>query len=227
MLCGRDMALPFDLPDLDRLGRAPRLALAYAPTSRRALVAALLVLDEQFAGFVRNASEPVLAQMRLAWWRDRFAQDPSDWPQGNPLLAQFADLGLEARHLGGVVDGWEHVLDERPLGEDQIAAHARGRASGWAALANHFDHPESAPAAERAAMRWTLVDFAWHIAEEEERGTALAAARTLARAVKLPRALRTAGVLGGLAARSLETGRPPLSRASDMTAALRIGLFGR
>lgn len=221
------MALPSDLPDLDRLGRAPRLALVYTPPLHRALVAALLLLDEQFAGFVRNASEPVLAQMRLAWWRDRFAQAPADWPKGNPLLAQFAQLGPAARRLEEVVDGWEQLLAERPLDAVGIAAHAQGRAAGWTALATHFGAHVVGGGLESAATRWALVDFAWHDAEVAEREMALDAARAVDPAPALPRPLRSLGVLGGLAKHAVTKHRPPLSRASDMMIALRVGLFGR
>ena len=57
------MAQQQELPDLDRLPRAPRLALAYAPAAIRDMIATVMLLDVQFDGFVRNASEPVLAQM--------------------------------------------------------------------------------------------------------------------------------------------------------------------
>lgn len=221
------MAHAQNLPDLDRLPRAPRLALAYAPAAIRDKVAAMMLLDAQFDGFVRNASEPVLAQMRLAWWRDRFAQDPDDWPKGNPLLANLRDLGGLAGKLGHVVDGWERLLGERPLGQEDIEAHAEGRSRGWIALAEHVGETAALPAVARAGKRWALLDFAWSHAEETERSMAYELAGSMVSAVTLPRGLRALGVLEGLAQRALRNDRPPLSRASDMTTALRIGLFGR
>jgi len=54
---------------LDSLGPLNRLALAYAPQSTRLPLLALLALDMRLAGIVRNSREPMLAQLRLAWWR--------------------------------------------------------------------------------------------------------------------------------------------------------------
>lgn len=221
------MAQQQELPDLDRLPRAPRLALAYAPAAIRDMIATVMLLDVQFDGFVRNASEPVLAQMRLAWWRDRFAQDPSDWPKGNPLLSNFRDLGGHAGKLAHVVDGWERLLGERPLGPEDVLAHAEGRAQGWVALAAHVGESAALPAVARAGKRWALLDLAWSHAEATERSMALKLAGSIAPTAALPRNLRALGVLDGLVQRALRHDRPPLSRASDMTTALRIGLFGR
>ncbi len=216
-----------DLPDLSRLGRAQRLALAYAPAKWRADTAALLLLDAQFADFVRSASEPVLGQMRLAWWRDRFAQSPEEWPKGNPLLAQLATWGAASAGLQSMVDGWEILLGERPLGATDIAAHAKCRAEGWRALAKHAGVEADCDGISGAAERWVLVDFSWDIAEESGRALSLETASAIGRSDRLPRALRTLSVLDGLARRSLKTHRPPLSQASDMLGALRTGLFGR
>ena len=54
---------------LDTLAPMHRLALAYAPAEARPAWAGLLALDARLAGVVRAAREPVLGQLRLAWWR--------------------------------------------------------------------------------------------------------------------------------------------------------------
>lgn len=214
------------LPDIERLGRVQRLAFAYAPARWREDFAALMVLEAQFEDFVRKASEPVLGQMRLAWWRDRFSDDPANWPKGNPLLAQLANWGQSASGLGDVVDGWEVLLSARPLSEDAILSHAGGRAAGWRALAGRIGAEGEGSDIDRSAQRYALVDFAWSGVEESERAQALALARSLPRGGRLPRDLRPLAVLDGLTQRALATDRPPLSRASDMLRALRTGLFG-
>ncbi len=216
-----------NLPDLERLGRVQRLALSYAPARLRGDFAALMELEAQFDDFVRNASEPVLGQMRLAWWRDRFLDDPANWPKGNPLLAHFTAWGRSARGLADLVDGWEALLAARPLSEAGILSHGQGRASGWRALARHIGVESELSDVDRAARRYALVDFAWSGAQQSERAQALELARSLPTGGKLPRDLRPLAVLDGLAQRALVTDRPPLSRASDMLRALRTGLFGR
>jgi len=52
------------------LPTASRLALAYAPAKARLQTLALFALDTRLAGLLRNSSEPMLAQLRLSWWRE-------------------------------------------------------------------------------------------------------------------------------------------------------------
>jgi phytoene synthase len=47
-----------------------RLALAYAPGRARAATLGLFALDAALGNLVRAAREPLLGQMRLAWWRE-------------------------------------------------------------------------------------------------------------------------------------------------------------
>jgi phytoene synthase len=60
-------------------------------------VAVLSCLDVRLAGVVRGAREPMLGQLKLAWWRDRLGGDPESWPKGEPLLASLKAWGAEAR----------------------------------------------------------------------------------------------------------------------------------
>jgi hypothetical protein len=83
---------------------------------------------------VRTAREPMLAQLKLAWWRDRLAADPAVWPKGEPLLARLAQW-REPAGLGALVDGWESLLGEPPLGAGELAAFSEGRAAGRAGCA--------------------------------------------------------------------------------------------
>ena len=72
------------------LGSLPvlhRLALTYAPARATRPTLALLALDARLAGIVRSASEPMLAQLRLAWWREQLEIDLTARPAGEPLLA--------------------------------------------------------------------------------------------------------------------------------------------
>lgn len=221
------MTTPESLPDLDRLPPDRRLALAYAPARWRSDVAALLLLDTQLAGFVANASEPILGQMRLAWWRDRFAEPVEKWPKGNPLLAQLAGWEKHAALLGPLVDAWERALGDRPLDKAAMAAFARDRGQAWEALAAQMGYRGDRGAVETAATRWSLVDFAWNHADEAERPIALRLAENSPTRARIGTPLKPLAALEALACRALATGRPPLSRASDLLFALRGGLFGR
>jgi phytoene synthase len=64
-----------------------RLALAYAPAKSRAPLIALFALDARLADIVRHAHEPMLAQLRLAWWREQLTGGSGGPASGDPLLA--------------------------------------------------------------------------------------------------------------------------------------------
>ena len=64
-----------------------------------------------------------MIQLRLAWWRDRFAQPCAEWPQGEPLLAKLHGWEPERAALSGLVDGWE----ARIVGEDGGAELGKAR----------------------------------------------------------------------------------------------------
>jgi phytoene synthase len=89
-----------------------------------------------------------MIQLRLAWWRDRMAQEAALWPRGEPLLAGLQVWDAERPALGALVDGYE----ARHVGEDGGAelAQARSRRS-WRSGA--FGRERSRPdPRERGAM---------------------------------------------------------------------------
>lgn len=204
-----------------------RLATSYAPAAVRPATETLLALEAQFAKFVFTASEPILAQMRLAWWRDRFAQSPQDWPVGNALLADLSGWGAQAAELGALVDGWEALLGELPLGPDAFRSYCEGRAAGWLALARTHRLRVDPDGVVAAASRWALADAAAALGDAESAETAREIGRAAPAPGALPKALRPLAVLDTLAARSLRTGTEPLSRPGDLLAVLRRGLIGR
>ena len=64
-----------------------RLAIAYAPLTVRSAFSLLLRFDARFASVVAKASEPMIAQMKLAWWRDSLLRGPETRPKGNLCFA--------------------------------------------------------------------------------------------------------------------------------------------
>lgn len=204
-----------------------RLALAYAPRRAHEHWLTLLALDARLAGVVRGAREPMLAQLRLAWWRDRLGGDPAEWPKGEPLLARLAAWGERAAELVALVDGWEALLDEEP----DAQAFAQGRAGAAAALAGITGagitgaDPDAAAA---AARRWALADLALHLSDGEAR----AGARTLLGSCPampvLGRSMRPLAILAGLSERALRKGvAEALSGPGALLAAIRLGIAGR
>ena len=62
-----------------------RLALAYAPANSRGLWLGLFALDARLGAVVQAAHEPLLAQIKLAWWRDELAKPLAARALGEPL----------------------------------------------------------------------------------------------------------------------------------------------
>ena len=100
---------------LESLPPARRLALAYAPAAARLPLLAFLALDVRLAGIVRNSHEPMLAQLRLAWWREQLQRDGGAWPEGEPLLAALRSWDGRHDALVPLVDAWEGMTGAPPL----------------------------------------------------------------------------------------------------------------
>lgn len=213
---------------LQTLPVAQRLALNYAPGRTREATLALLALDTRLASILRADGEPVIAQMKLAWWRERFAQHPSQWPVGEPLLALIGKLQMDCGSLGKLVDGWELLLAAE-LGDRELAGFAEGRAAGWRAVAAAAESPSARELAAEPAKGWALADLALHLDAETEANLARETAfRYSEQAKRLPRDLRTLAVLHALSFRALKRGSGDvLDGPGALLTAMRVGFVGR
>ena len=204
-----------------------RLALAYAPRRAQPAWAALLALDQRLAAVVRGVREPLLAQIRLAWWRDRLSEDPAKWPAGEPLLARLAEWGPAAKGLAALVDGWEALLGDEAIDSRAMTEFAAGREAAVRALAVHLDCADQAEAAGNMARGWALADLAAHVSADEDRHAVLSlAGQHDWRAGRLPRVLRPLAVLHAVGRRQISRGQEGAAAFGDLLAAIRAGLFG-
>src|SRR5580765_716653 len=87
-----------------------RLALSYAPTRSRGLWLGLFALDARLGGVVSEAREPMLAQIKLAWWREDLSKPTVSRRKGEPLLEMLEAWGDEGAGLAALVDGWEVLI---------------------------------------------------------------------------------------------------------------------
>lgn len=216
-------------PPPEDLPLPQRLALAHAPGTIRDHLHAMLGLDQRLARIVSQATEPMLAQLRLAWWRDELGKAPQDRPQGDAVLDAISChwQGEEAA-LVALVDGWEQVLAEPPMSGAAMECFGGGRSAPFLAHARLAGVAALQPV-EQAARRWAYVDLASGVSDAGERETLLDRARSVATgAIALPRSMRPLAILDGLARRALATGERELlaSRGASL-AALRLGIVGR
>lgn len=204
-----------------------RLALAYAPARSREPWLAMLLLDQRLSRIVTQAREPILAQMRLAWWRDRLCEPPEAFHSGEPLLRSFAGWEATSRgQLAAMVDGWETLLAERPIPAEALWSFAAGRGEACAALAAQLGVHNAAAEVRRFAVGWALAELSHHLPDPAEQAMVrqLIAEHDWAPA-QLPREMRPLAVLYGLSRRSRGEA-PLLSRWPDGIVAARLGLFG-
>src|SRR5690606_9666185 len=143
-------------PDL----RDPRVMVA-APRARRAALAGLWALAERLTRLLRDAREPMIGQIKLAWWRDMMAMlasDPAALPKGEPLLAELQATWAGKGELAALVDAAEAALlaDGAPARLDcaRVFGAELFRLSGGA---------------EAAGSRWGLV---WGAVLQEEESAA-------------------------------------------------------
>ena len=211
----------------DPLPPEAALALAWTPQNLRGRLSILLQLDRRLSRIVARTSEPMLGQMRLAWWRDMLARPTADRPRGDAVLdglaAQWPGVEPALREL---VDGWEILVASDRLGAAQVAAFAAGRAAPFILLGGDLNETMRARV-EAAARCWALVDAAAGISDRDERALFLAAARqSAAPSGRLPRSLRGLAVLEALAQRSLARDGAPLmaGRGAALTA-MRAAIF--
>ncbi|WP_284125549.1 squalene/phytoene synthase family protein [Parerythrobacter aestuarii] len=212
----------------EHLAAPLRLALAYAPAADRPAYAAIFALDTRLSRIGSQASEPIIAQMKLAWWRDQFARNFDAWPRGEPLLQELVRLGLERAHLSALVDGWEALFAAETIGPQTLADFATGRAAGWLAVAGKLHNGCEQEELLAAGRLWALADIADRLPGDalastwDVEGSDIASIDPAAF-----RSLRPLAVLAALALRAHRLGKPLLSGPASLGLAMRVGIFGR
>lgn len=207
-----------------------RLLVAHAPAARRAGDRLVWAFDERLADLARTTREPMIGQMRLAWWEEALGDESGVKGRGDPLLDAMRAAGLvRLRGLGRMLDGWEALLGG-DLDDDALADFAAGRGEGlFMALAREDAPPDGLRAAGRL---WALWDMSGHVGDDRVRARAVALARADLAAVagaEWPRGWRAARLAAGLAARDIGRGRAADPRFSVRLYGrlMRIALVGR
>jgi phytoene synthase len=183
------------------------LALSYVPARNRPALDALFALDAALGAVVAGGREPMIARIRLAWWREALERLDRAKPPAEPVLQALAahvlPAGVSGAELAEMEAGWAMLLCDTVLSDDDLATYAGGRGGRL------FDCAARLLGGGEAEGRgWALVDFARHSGNEEERNSALRLARRLPPPARLPSRLRPLGMLDALARRDAEPGRP-------------------
>jgi 15-cis-phytoene synthase len=201
-----------------------KLALAYAPAKRRAALEALWRLDVAFGSVLATGREPMISQVRLAWWREALETLDRDAPPAEPVLQNLArhvlPEGIKGAELAEMEDGWAMLLASDPLGTGDLDLYAHERGARLFELSARLLGAADARVAP-AGEAWALADLARRSGQESEVRAALDAARSRDTAGTWPAPLRPLGMLAALARRDAARGLPP-ERQGSPTRMLRL-----
>jgi phytoene synthase len=120
----------------------------YWPAGLRPAFDALLDIDDALAAIVERSTEPALAAIKLAWWREQLEElDDGVIPAEPRLRAAAAKLlsrGVRGAHLAELTEGWAALLDEQP--DTKRIAEGGARLFGVAARLLGASNPMIEPA---------------------------------------------------------------------------------
>jgi phytoene synthase len=173
----------------------------------------LFDIDRAMADVVRSSTQPMLGQIRLAWWRERLQElDGGEVPAEPRLQAVEAELlprGITGASIAGLESGWVRLFDDFPW--DRRTSETiwlRGRllfGLGARVLGGSPDGIEAAGGV------WAMVDAARHCSDAPSREMLLKQARRFAAGLpstRFPVAVRPLSGLGALAVRDLRRSEP-------------------
>ena len=207
--------------------RTVDILLAMAPERDRRALTALFALDRKLAEIFASTTEPMIGQIRFAWWREALSRLDDAPPPAEPLLRELHAVlpgsGVTGRALAAMIDGWEVLIGAEP-DTDALVSYAEARGGGLFTAATKIlgrDHP---PAREAGK--------GWALAELTAAGPFCnASCRDLARAAlaagfaqRWPKTVRPLGVMALLARFDLDHRAEPLRYFARL---FRFRLTGR
>src|SRR5690242_16601099 len=94
----------------------------------RADLIALYALNYELSRAAEVASQPLIGEMRLAWWREAVEEIFEGRPvRRHPTALALAEAvrrrGLPRADLEGLIDGRLRELEPWPLGEDEVTGY--------------------------------------------------------------------------------------------------------
>lgn len=194
------------------------LVLASAKPPVRGLLESTLRLDARLGRICLTASEPALAQLRLAWWRDELSRERVDMPPDPLLGSLLKEWGSERSAPIALIDGWEELIGDLPPTGEAAKGFAAGREAVFGEIARRVGHSAAASDAAVHAETWARADLA---------AFGLPDASDTVVLPSLPREIRPLAMIGGLARRAiLRGGKPMFGDRMSPLVALRLGIFG-
>jgi phytoene synthase len=176
---------------------------------------ALLALDAALGNVLRTTREPLVGQMRLAWWREALQGLDASGAPAEPVLqsltAAVLPVGITGRALSEMVEAWEPLLSD--IGAGSIDDHARLRGRALFTVAGMVLGAAEGDPVGDAGEGWALADLAANLSDPALASEARERAATLlaqARRSRWSRNGRALGALALIADRQLSGPIPPV-----------------
>jgi phytoene synthase len=189
----------------ERLDADRALALTYVPAAQRGALRTLWELDAALGAVLAGGREPLISQIKLAWWRDSLVKLDREKPPAEPMLqAVAADIlpaGVSGAELSEMEEGWTLLLGQEPLTADELGTYAAARGALLFRYSARILGAQIAPGMIQAGEGWALVDLARHSNPVDAEAALQAARERLDVQERWPSALRPLGMLARLARR--------------------------
>lgn len=149
----------------------------FLPPDRRRAITALYAFCREVDDVVDEVSDPAIARIKLAWWReelDRLFSGEPQHPVGKALLPALSQFGLEREHLEALIDGME--MDLHPvLYPDRMSLETYcHRVAGVVGLLSArifgFTHDSTLEYAHTLGIAFQLTNILRDIGEDARRG---------------------------------------------------------
>jgi phytoene synthase len=166
------------------------LAAPFVPAAARDAFLALAAFNHELARAREAATNPIVALIRLQWWRDAVAEAAAGRPArrhevAGPLHAAIVSGGLAAADLQGLVDAREAEAEEAGIPtRDAFGAYLRASAGGFALAAGRLlGAPDAAlPLLQRLGALQGLAGVLRNVPAHAAQGRCLLPADALAEA---------------------------------------------
>jgi phytoene synthase len=179
------------------------LALTYVPAARREALRTLWELDAALGAVLAGGREPLISQIKLAWWRDSLAKLDREKPPAEPMLqavaARILPHGVSGAELSEMEEGWTLLLGQDPLTGEELASFGATRGALLFRYSARLLGGEPTPAMLRAGEAWALVDLARHSNPIDAEAALKAARDRLVGKERWPSRLRPLGMIARLA----------------------------
>jgi phytoene synthase len=212
------------------------LALTYVPAERRPALASLWRLDAALGAVLAGGREPLISQIKLAWWRDSLARLDQAPPPAEPVLQEVArhilPRGIKGSQLARMEEGWSILLGSEALTASDLDNYSGSRGALLFRHSSQLLGIQMNARVKRAGEGWALADLARHSNEVDATAALEAARERLSDVVeqRWPKSLRPLGMLAMLARRDADRGledAEPQGTPGRMIRMLRHRFTGR